>query len=434
MVPQWIIEKKRDGYALSPEEVRFFISGFTRGEIPDYQMSALAMAILLRGMDDAETAVLTEAMMLSGAMVDTSGLPGPKLDKHSTGGIGDKVSLVLAPLLAACGASIPMISGRGLGISGGTLDKLAAIPGYRTNLTQREFLRVVHECGCSITGQTAELAPADKKLYALRDVTGTVPSIPLIVASIMCKKLAEGIDGLVLDVKCGRGAFMKTLEQAQELARRMVDVGVKMGKKVSAIISAMDEPLGCTVGNALEVIEALEMLRGGGPDDLRKVTTTLSARLLLLGGICKTIHDAEKLIALKIGNGEAMERFSRMVALQGGDVKIVLDTQKLPKARIVKEFPARQSAYVSEVNAELVGRAAVLLGAGRERAADNVNPAVGFSRIRKCGERVETGDALLLIHADDQDKLKRAEQLLDGAFVFSTRNPEPEKLIIDSIP
>ena len=285
MVPQWIIEKKRDGHALNEEEIRFFIDGYTRGDIPDYQMAAMAMAIFLRGMNAAETAVLTDAMMRSGDLIDTSSIAAPRVDKHSTGGIGDKISLVLAPLLACCGAAVPMISGRGLGITGGTLDKLASIPGYRTDLSEEEFVRVVRTCGCSITGQTARLVPADRKLYALRDVTATVPSIPLITASIMSKKLAEGIDHLVLDVKFGTGAFMRTRMDAHRLASSLVRVGREMGRKVTALLTDMNEPLGRTAGNALEVVESVECLYGRGPADVMDLTLALGAELLAMAGL-----------------------------------------------------------------------------------------------------------------------------------------------------
>ena len=285
MLPQWIIEKKRDGAELGSEEIRDFINGYTRGDIPDYQMSALAMAIYFTGMTARETADLTVAMMESGKVIDPARLPGTKVDKHSTGGIGDKISIPLAPLVAACGATVPMISGRGLGITGGTLDKLESIPGYRVGLSEEEFIHTLETCGCSMIGQTAEIAPADKKLYALRDVTATVPSIPLIVSSILSKKLAEGIDALVLDVKCGSGAFMKNIENARQLAQALVDTGTAMGKKVVALITNMDQPLGRTVGNALEIQEALDILEGKGPDDVRSLTIELASRMLTAAGV-----------------------------------------------------------------------------------------------------------------------------------------------------
>ncbi|NKB23891.1 MAG: thymidine phosphorylase [Kiritimatiellae bacterium] len=433
MIPQWIIEKKRDHKALSEEEIRFFIDGYTREEIPDYQMAAMAMAIYLNGMTFEETAILTDAMMHSGDLVDTSSIKFPKVDKHSTGGIGDKVSLILAPLMACCNVAVPMVSGRGLGITGGTLDKLESIPGCRTNLSDAEFVDIVQTCGCSITGQTGQLAPADKKLYALRDVTATVPSIPLIVASIMCKKLAEGIDALVLDVKWGQGAFMKTQEQARELAENMVEVGTRMGKKMAAIISDMNQPLGCTTGNALEVIESLEALSGNGSKDLMEVTMTLCTRMLMLTEQVKQEEEAIRILEEHIASGAALSKFKEMVKLQGGDVGVLEDPARLPVAGIKQEFPASESGYISKVDAEPIGRACLMLGAGRTKINDPVDFAVGISNILKIGDLIEKGSPLLTVHANDKEKLNEALILIQKAFDISEEKPSPTPFINDTI-
>ncbi|HMO03203.1 MAG TPA: thymidine phosphorylase [Kiritimatiellia bacterium] len=424
MLPQWIIEKKRDGKALSSEEIRWFIDGYTKGTIPDYQMSALAMAIYFKGMDPAEVSVLVDAMMRSGDLVDTSSIPLPKADKHSTGGIGDKVSLPLAPLVACFDIAVPMISGRGLGITGGTLDKLESIPGYQAKIAEKHFIDVIKQCGCSIIGQTDRLAPADKKLYALRDVTATVPSIPLITASIMCKKMAEGIDALVLDVKCGAGAFMKTREDARALAQSMINVGKAMNRKVSAIITDMNQPLGRTAGNALEVIESVETLRGRGPADLVDLTVLLAVEMIMLSYPDRDPVELDRACREKLKNGEALARFREMVRLQHGDVAAIDDLSRLPHASIVEEFNAPHAGYVAEVNAEGIGRACIVLGAGRKRTEDPVDFAVGISDLVKVGDRVEKGQPLLMIHANDKQKLAEAEQLIAAAFRFSA-NPVP---------
>lgn len=421
-VPQWTIEKKRDGEALSREEITTFIQGYHQGDIPDYQMAALAMAIYLRGMSFDETAALTEAMMNTGELLDTSGLSRPVSDKHSTGGIGDKVSLVLAPLAAACGLAVPMISGRGLGITGGTLDKLEAIPGYRTDLSEREFLKVVDEVGCSIIGQTKSLAPADKKLYALRDVTGTVPSIPLITASIMCKKMAEGLDSLVLDVKVGRGAFMKTREQAVELAQNMVRVGESMGKKVGALLTNMDIPLGHCVGNALEVRESVECLRGEVRGPLWEVTRELTAAMLVLSGKAEDWESARETLEEALRSGKALEVFRRMVAAQGGETDVCDDPLALARADRVEPVPSVEGGHVADVNADAVGRAVLVLGGGRTRAEDGIDHAVGISGLVTPGQRVERGEPLYHLHANDTARLDKAKSLLRDAIRVS---PDP---------
>lgn len=433
MLPQWVIEKKRDGHILDEDEIRYFINGYTKGEIPDYQMSALAMAIFFRSMTLDEMAILTDAMMNSGDVVDTSGIHAPKVDKHSTGGIGDKTSLILAPLVACCDVAVPMISGRGLGITGGTLDKLESIPGYRTNLSDKEFLAIVDTVGCSITGQTGQLAPADKKLYALRDVTATVPSIPLIVASIMCKKLAEGIDGLVLDVKWGKGAFMKTVEQAQELARNMVEVGSRMNKGMAALITDMNQPLGHAAGNALEVAECVKCLQGEGPEDLMELTMTLAARMLILASRASEHVEALGILRGHIQSGKALEVFKKMVKMHGGDVRALEDPRKLPAARIREEVPSPRDGYVAAVDAEGVGRGCVVLGAGRTKTEDKVDFGVGVSGIVKIGERVEKGQPLATIHANDERRLAEARQMIQPSFKIVDEPQLAQTMVTDMI-
>lgn len=433
MLPQWIIEKKRDGVTLTAEEIRDFIAGFTSGAIPDYQMSAFAMAIFFRGMTPDETATLTDAMMRSGDILDTSTLNASKIDKHSTGGIGDKVSLILAPLVACCGVAVPMISGRGLGITGGTLDKLEAIPGYRTNLSTHEFLDVVARCGCSIIGQTDRLAPADKKLYALRDVTGTVPSIPLITASIMSKKLAAGLDGLVLDVKCGRGAFMKDRASATALAQSMVRVGHAMGKKTSAVLTAMDQPLGRTAGNALEIAETCEALQGRGPSDLLEVTLVLGSKMLQLAGLANSCHDGQQKLSVQLRTGAAWRKWLEMVRLQGGDVTALENTAQLPQAKLVEPLPSPQSGFVAQADAELIGKACLILGAGRTKTSDTVDHAVGISGLAKIGEQVAHGHPLALLHANDAQKMAEARALLQTAFSISPSVVTSSPLILEEV-
>jgi len=450
MLPQWIIEKKRDGTELAGEEIRDFINGYTAGFIPDYQMSALAMAIYFSGMTARETADLTLAMMESGTVIDPARILGSKVDKHSTGGIGDKISIPLAPLAAACGATVPMISGRGLGITGGTLDKLEAIRGYRTGLSEREFLETLKTCGCSMIGQTAEIAPADRKLYALRDVTATVPSIPLIVSSILSKKLAEGIDALVLDVKCGSGAFMKKLDDARALARALVDTGTAMGKKVVALITNMDQPLGRTVGNALEIQEALDILEGKGPEDVKALTITLAEHMLAVGRVphpvpsinARPVGDRAYIgnnavgrvpppgadIEEKLKDGSALQKFRDMVACHGGD----LDAG-LPVAEKQISLPAPASGFISRADAEAIGRASLLLGAGRARTTDAIDHAVGLSGLKKIGEHVEKGEPLCIIHSNGHENSTELMQTLSSAFEVSEQPIQPKELIYEII-
>jgi pyrimidine-nucleoside phosphorylase len=428
MLPQWIIEKKRDGHPLTDQEITTFIEDYTHDTIPDYQMSALAMAIYFQGMTPAETGALTLAMMNSGQIIDPASLPGVKVDKHSTGGIGDKISLPLAPLVAACGVTVPMIAGRGLGITGGTIDKLESIPGYRTDLTIPEFTHVLQTCGCSINAQTPTLAPADKKLYALRDVTATVPSIPLITASILSKKLAEGIDSLVLDVKFGNGAFMKTIDDARALAQSLVGVGTQMGKKVTALLTDMNQPLGHTVGNALEVQESIETLQGNGPEDLIELTLQLAAHMLQLAGIHPDLDGCRSLAAEKLNNGSALEVWNEMVILHGGNPEA-----PLPVAAIRQELPARHSGYIESVDAEKIGRAAQLLGAGRAKTTDSIDLAAGISHIKKAGEKITADQSLCTLHTSDYDRLGAAVELLKTAFHISQTPPQQNALIREII-
>ena len=433
MLPQWVIEKKRDGHELSDEEIRWFINGYARDDIPDYQMSAMAMAIYLRGMTPREIAILTDAMMRSGDLVDTSAISKPKVDKHSTGGIGDKVSLILAPLVACFDAVVPMISGRGLGITGGTLDKLESIPGYRTDLSEKEFLSVLEKCGCSIIGQTSRLAPADKKLYALRDVTATVPSIALITASIMCKKLAEGIDALVLDVKCGRGAFMKNQDDARALAMSMVKVGREMGKQMAALLTDMNQPLGRTAGSALEVIESIETLHGRGPKDLTELTIAFAVQMLLLTKPDAPPEAIEAECRKKLQDGTAIAKFRQMVELHGGDVRTIDRPALLPQAKTKHPLLAIASGFVADVNAEAIGRAVVILGGGRAKTDDKVDFAVGISSIVKIGEPIQHGQPTMTVHSNDPARLEEALKLLDGAVTISQHAVAPPPLILETI-
>jgi len=419
MVPQWIIEKKRDGNALTDEEIRFFINGYTDGSIPDYQMSAMAMAIYLKGMTPEEIAVLTDTMMRSGSLVDTSSINLPKVDKHSTGGIGDKVSLILAPLAACCGLAVPMISGRGLGITGGTLDKLESIPGFTTGLSEEDFISTMHKCGFSMIGQTGEIAPADKKLYALRDVTGTVASIALITASIMCKKMAEGIDSLVLDVKWGTGAFMRTIEDATALAESMVRVGKAMNKGMVALLTDMNQPLGRTAGNALEVVESMECLKGEhAGEDLMNITLALTAEMLVMGGKASDTDEALKILNAKIESGEAFEKFKEMAAIQGADVSALDDLSKLPQASIIREYKAPAAGFLSKVDAESIGRAVLVLGGGRQKTDSTIDYAVGTSGLAKIGDEVKAGNTLVTVHANSEETLAQAMTYIEQAFAI----------------
>jgi pyrimidine-nucleoside phosphorylase len=421
-----VIRKKRDGGELSANEIESLVNAYTSGDIPDYQVSAWLMAVVLRGMTRSETAALTDAMLHSGEVLDLTSLPARQIDKHSTGGVGDKTSLVLAPLVAAAGVVVPMISGRGLGHTGGTLDKLEAIPGFNVNLTVAQFRRVLETCGCAMIGQTAEIAPADRKLYALRDVTGTVESPYLICASIMSKKLAEGIDGLVLDVKTGSGAFMKNEADAAFLAELMVETGERMGKEVIALITDMDQPLGMMIGNSLEVIEAVEILRGEGPEDLRQLCVELAAWMLLLGEVSPTVAEGRTLGQKLIASGAALEKFRYMVELQGGDPGVIDDFKKLPQARHKMAISSPKAGYLESLQCEQVGTACVILGGGRERKEDSVDPAVGIALHKKVGDAVSVGEPLSTIYYNAESRAQRARQLLEQSYRI-TASPLREK-------
>lgn len=433
LFPQHIIARKRDGHALTREEIQAFVRGATDGSWADYQLSALLMAIVLRGMSPEETAAYTEAMMRSGVIADLSNVKAPKADKHSTGGVGDKVSLHLAPMVAACGVAVPMISGRGLGHTGGTLDKLEAIPGFNVNLSMRQYREQIGKLGLCLIGQTAELAPSDKKLYALRDVTGTVESIPLICGSILAKKLAEGIDVLVLDVKFGRGAFMKEKAQARELAQALVSVATAMGKPTRAVMTAMDQPLGRAVGNALEVIESIECLRGEGPADTMEVTYALGEQMLLLTKAVKTKEDARAKLEESVRSGAALRKFGEMIAAQGGDARVIDDVNRLPKAKLAEPFVAVRGGVVADVDAMGVALAALGLGAGRKKAEDRIDHAVGFSGLVKIGERVARGAPLCVVHANDAQAMSDAKEMLAKAIVVADEAPTAGAKLVDEV-
>ncbi|HZR64330.1 MAG TPA: thymidine phosphorylase [Terriglobales bacterium] len=424
-----VIAKKRDGHELSAAEIESFIAGYTDGQIADYQASAWLMSVVLRGMTRAETSALTNAMLHSGEVLDFSEFAAAKVDKHSTGGVGDKTSLVLAPLVAAAGLVVPMISGRGLGHTGGTLDKLESIPGFNVNLSTGEFRRVLKQCGCCMIGQTAEIAPADRKLYALRDVTATVESPYLICASIMSKKLAEGIDALVLDIKTGSGAFMNKEDDAVFLAELMVETGERMGKKVVALITDMDQPLGNNIGNALEVAECIDVLRGGGPDDLRELCLELAGWMLYLAGAAESVERGRTNSEQLVQSGAALETFREMVKLQGGNVRAIDDPSLLPRARQTREVTSSRRGFISEIDCRAVGTASVVLGGGRARKEDSIDPSVGIVLHRKLGDSVSAGDAVCTIHYNSETQATQALSLLEKSFVVTTKAP-PKKALV----
>ena len=424
-----LLAKKRDGGALTTEEIDFMIRGYTRGEIPDYQMSAMCMAILLRGMDERETLDLTLAMMHSGETLDLSPIRGVKADKHSTGGVGDKTSLVLCPMVAAAGLKIAKMSGRGLGHTGGTIDKLESFPGFSAAISEETFFHSVNEIGIAIMGQTAELVPADKKLYALRDVTGTVPSIPLIVSSIMSKKLASGADVIVLDVKCGDGAFMKTEADARRLAEGLTRVGRLAGRKCAAVITDMDQPLGCAVGNAVEVKEALAVLRGETRGDLLELCLTLGGCMMVEAGVVWSMEEAKLELLETIENGSALNKLAQMVEAQGGDSRAVYDPSLLPEAAVKREVPAERSGYVRHIQAERVGLVSMHLGGGRATKEDSIDLSVGVVLNKKVGDRVEAGESLGVIHAPSGEKADEAAALLRACFELSEEPVEKPAFI-----
>lgn len=424
-----IIDRKRRGLELSAEEIDFLIQGYTRGEIPDYQMAAWAMAVCIQGMTDRETAGLTLAMVRSGQTVDLSGIAGVKVDKHSTGGVGDKTSLVLVPLVASCGAPVAKMSGRGLGHTGGTLDKLASIPGLRTEMAIEEFVRQVNSVGCAIVGQTTELVPADRKLYALRDVTATVASIPLIAASVMSKKIAGGADAIVLDVKAGAGAFLPTVDEAFRLAQAMVAIGTRLGRETVALVTDMDQPLGYAVGNALEVAEAISTLRGFGPPDLEELCLALGAHMLCLAGVAPDPGEAVRRLRQSLRAGRALAKFKEMVQAQGGDVSYVNQPIKLPRAPVIREVPSPAAGRVQRVDALAVGRTAMALGAGRQRKEDPIDPAVGVVLRKKVGDPVEAGEPLAEVHAASAAAAEEAVARIQAAYVIGPEEPPRRPLI-----
>jgi pyrimidine-nucleoside phosphorylase len=421
-----LIRKKRDSGEHSRDEIEFLVAGYTRGDIPDYQMAAWLMAVWLRGMSRGELAALTEAMLYSGEVLNFSSLPGYKVDKHSTGGIGDKTSLILAPIVAAGGLIVPMISGRGLGHTGGTLDKLEAIHGFNVNLSLAQFRHVLQECGMGLIGQTKEIAPADKKIYALRDATSTVENIGLICASIMSKKLAEGIDALVLDVKVGSGAFMKSEKEAVNLAQVMIETGKRMGKKVVALITDMDQPLGRAAGHANEVAECIEVLSGAGPADLRELSVELSAWMFYLGERTKSVGEGRRLAETMIANGQAKQKFKHAIRLQGGDERVVDEPQRLPKPRSQLDVPSLSTGYISGTNCEKFGIALAILGGGREKKEDTIDHAVGLQFHKRIGDHVEKGESLATISYNADTRLAEAKTLIAENY-FVAQEPPPGK-------
>lgn len=427
-----IIKKKRDGAELSGEEIRWFVEGYVKGEVPDYQAAALCMAIYFRGMNNREIADLTFAVRDSGERLDFSGVKGIRADKHSTGGVGDKTSLVVAPIVASYGVKVAKMSGRGLGHTGGTIDKLESIDGFRTDLSKEEFINIVNDVGVAIVGQSADLAPADKKLYALRDVTATVDSMPLMVSSIMGKKLAADDDCIVLDVKTGSGAFVKTVEESTELARIMVEIGKRAGKKTMALITDMDVPLGYAIGNSLEVIEAIETLSGKGPSDFSEVCIALAACMLNLAG--KGNMDECKALSHKaLSEGSALQVFERMVAAQGGNVELIRDTTLFRRAKYKKSVLSPESGYISHMNTEGYGIASLLLGAGRNAIGDKIDYAAGIILTKKTGDKVTSGDVVAYMYADDENKFYEAERKIISSLTISEEKPDLRPLILGMV-
>lgn len=419
-----LIEKKRDGQALTDEEINFFIKGYTKGEIPDYQASSLAMAIYFQDMNEAERAALTMAMVNSGDVIDLSNINGIKVDKHSTGGVGDTTTLVLAPLVAAVGVPVAKMSGRGLGHTGGTIDKLESIAGFHVEISEEKFVKLVNEDKVAVIGQTGNLTPADKKLYGLRDVTGTVNSIPLIASSIMSKKIAAGADAIVLDVKTGNGAFMKTLEDAEALARAMVNIGNNVGRNTMAIISDMGQPLGNAIGNALEVKEAIDTLQGKGPKDLTDLVLTLGSQMVVVGGKAQDLEEARTLLETAIADGSALARFKTFIENQDGDGSVVDDVTKLPQAQYQIDFPATKSGVVTEIVANEVGVASMMLGAGRQTKEDDIDLSVGIVLNKKIGDKVETGESLLTIHSN-RNQVDDVIEKLNASITISDSGKAP---------
>lgn len=431
-----VIELKRDGKALTKEHIDFFVNSYTSGSIPDYQASAFLMAIYLNGLDNKETGFLTEAMLNSGTVLDFSSIKGVKVDKHSTGGVGDKPSLIIAPICAALGVHVPMIAGRGLGHTGGTLDKLESIPGFSVDQSLVDFEKIIREVGFSIIGQTKEIAPADKLLYALRDVTATVSSIPLISASIMSKKMAEGIDALILDVKTGAGAFMKSSDDAELLAKTMIDIGVGMGKSVKALITDMSQPLGAYVGNSLEVIESVEILKNiktPESSDLRELCLSLSAHMVCLSRKAINFDEAHKLAEDVLENGKALEKFKMFVTAQGGDEKVCDDYSLLLNCPFVETYKAKTSGYITGIDALLIGKAGIEIGVGRQRKEDSVDPGAGFKILKKVGDKVESGDALMEVHHSSKENFSKALEFMERAYKFADKKPDSTPIVIKTL-
>jgi pyrimidine-nucleoside phosphorylase len=424
-----IIAKKRDGKELSTEEIQFLVDGYTNGSIPDYQMSAWAMAVLFRGMTPRETGDLTMAMAKSGEQLDLTSIPGVKVDKHSTGGVGDKTTLVVAPLVAAAGIPVAKMSGRGLGHSGGTIDKLESFAGFQVERTREQFFQQVRDIGVAVIGQSGNLTPADKKLYALRDVTATVEAVPLIASSIMSKKIAAGADAILLDVKVGKGAFMKTLEEAETLARAMVDIGSQVGRKTVAVISDMNQPLGFAVGNALEVKEAIATLAGNGPKDLTELALAIGARMLVLGGLASSVDEGRGRLEEIIASGKAVDKLAQMVEAQGGNKRDVYEPDRLPQAGLTAQVTAQQDGYLAGIDAETVGHASVVLGAGRLTKEMPIDLAVGIVLHKKRGDRVRAGEPLATLHANDERLLQDALKDVAEAFAYSSEQPPEQPLI-----
>lgn len=428
-----LIHKKKEGIPLDRQEIRSMIRQYVTGEIPDYQMSAMLMAICFQGMGDEELTTLTLAMRDSGDIADLSGISGIKVDKHSTGGVGDKTTLITGPLVAACGVPVAKMSGRGLGFTGGTLDKLESIPGFRIDLTEDEFLKAVRSAGISVIGQTGNLAPADKMLYALRDVTGTVESIPLIASSIMSKKLAAGSDKILLDVTTGSGAFIKDIEQSRELARRMVAIGKGAGRETVAMLTSMDEPLGYAIGNNLEVKEAIETLKGNGPEDLREVCLALAGMMLVLGKEGLSYEEGKELAQEALDSGAAYKKFTAMVEGQGGDLSYIENPDKFEKAAYYGELTSRGDGYISQMDTEGIGITAGILGAGRETKESKIDYSAGIIMKRKLGDRVHKGDVIATLYSAIEEKLDRAKIYMEKCYTLSVHEPEPLKLIVDII-
>ncbi|XOK63824.1 pyrimidine-nucleoside phosphorylase [Paenibacillus elgii] len=423
-----IIHSKRDGKELSSEEIAFLIEGYTKGEIPDYQMSAWAMAVYFNGMSARETADLTLSMARSGDQVDLSSIPGIKVDKHSTGGVGDTTTLIVGPLVAAAGIPVAKMSGRGLGHTGGTIDKLEAIPGFAVERTTEQFLAQVREIGLAVVGQTGNLTPADKKLYGLRDVTATVESIPLIASSIMSKKIASGADAIVLDVKTGRGAFMKSLDDSIKLAQAMVDIGTEVGRETVAVITNMDEPLGPSIGNSLEVLEAIDTLSGRGPAELTEICLELAAHMVRLGGKADGEAEAKELVTRLLDKGEALAKLKQFIAAQGGDAQVAVDPARLPQAARRVDVPAPEEGYVAAIDAEALGITAMLLGAGRATKEDKIDLAVGIKLFKRVGDPVKKGEPLAELYINREDSAETAEMMRRTAAAFTIASAPAEKL------